>query len=112
MKPNTMETPEMKDAVAFLNCQIRAQKLMRKKFANLTKAGIRVLGLDHRNDIHMSGFINWCKLLGMPYTRADWDGNEQCESNWDIVYFDFKGYRFFELVDKEIANEGTENENN
>lgn len=49
----------------------------------------------------MHNLAEWCKLLGKKYKKEDWDGNELCDSNWDIIYFEYKGVQFFELVEKE-----------
>ena len=53
----------------------------------------------------MTNLAEWCKRLGKKYKREDWDGNEQCGSNWDIIYFKYQGVEFFELVDKENKDE-------
>lgn len=95
MKLNT-EEQRKKDAIAFLNCQVKAQTLLRKKFNSIPDIFI----LSGKKVVQMCGIIEWCELLDMQYVREDWDGNEHCHSNWDVVYFDFKGIRFFELVDK------------
>ena len=84
------------DAHAFLNELVKSQKLLNKVYTSLE--GVKVLSVN--NSIHMTNLAHWCELLDMPYIREDWDGNEHCHSNWDVVYFDFKGIRFFELVDK------------
>lgn len=53
----------------------------------------------------MVNLAEWCKLLGKKYKKEDWNGNEQCGSNWDIIYFEYKGVLFFELVEKENEDE-------
>lgn len=89
---------QKKDAWSFLNCQVKAQNLARKRFKSIK----RTYNLDvmDKANVLMSGLIQWCKLLDMEYYRVDWEGNEHCKSNWDMVYFDYKGYRFFELLPK------------
>lgn len=87
-----------KDARTFLNNLVKAQKLMRKTYASL--GGVMVLITN--NHVQMWNLRHWCELLGMDYIREDWDGNSACGSNWDIVYFEYEGFKFFDLVPKEV----------
>ena len=96
-KPVTIDEQKKQDALAFLNCQVKAQKMMRKKFASL--GGVELTSLS--DDIQIWNLMQLIEILEMPYIREDWDGNEVCDSDSDIIYFDYKGYRFFQLVDKE-----------
>ena len=96
-KPVTIDEQKKQDALAFLNCQVKAQKMMRKKFASL--GGVELISL--RDDIQIWNLMQLIEILEMPYIREDWDGNDVCDSDRDIIYFDYKGYRFFQLVDKE-----------
>ena len=96
-KPVTIDEQKKQDALAFLNCQVKAQKMMRKTFESL--GDVSPLGLY--KDIHVYNLIHLCDILEVPYIRENWDGNKQCNSNWDIVYFYYKGYKFYSLVDKE-----------
>lgn len=93
----TIDQQKRTDAQKLLNCLVKSQKLMRKEFNSLS--GIKVIGL--RDDIQLLSLASWCELLNIQYTRTDWDGNEYCETNWDIIYFWYKGFKFFELVAKE-----------
>lgn len=94
------EEQRKKDAWSMLNILVKAEKLKRKRYSSL--GDIHVLDIKHsRGDVHMSHILDWCELLGMPYIREDWDGNEQCNSNWDIVYFEYHDVEFFGLVTKE-----------
>ena len=85
------------DAHAFLNELVKSQKLLKKVYTSLD--GVTVL--FPRPEVQMTNIIHWCELLDMPYIKEDWDGNTACSSNYDIIYFIFKGITFFELVDKE-----------
>ena len=93
----TLEEQRRKDAYSLLNNLIKAEKLERKKFKSLGE--IEIIGL--KSEIQVWKLIQWCELLEMPYNREDWGGNKSCGSNWDIVYFTYKGFTFFELVEKE-----------
>jgi len=86
------------DAYKFLNCQVKAQKLMRKHFNSLP---VRSAAEMDKNPTQLFGLKEMCDLIELPYKREDWQGNAHTNVNWDIVYIDYKGYRFFELVDKE-----------
>lgn len=93
-----------KDAWEFIKSIVKAQKLMRKQFGTIENAHIHLLGLSNR--IQITNLEYLCKLLHFNYVREDWDGNEVCDSDNDIIYFMYKGYKFFELVDKEKSDEG------
>lgn len=101
MKPIISETEKQKnDAWSFIRCQVKAQKLMRKHFQSL--GSVHALNLSDM--IHLSeGAVALAELTGLEWAREDWEGNEMCGSNWDIVYFDYAGYRFFELVFKDTV---------
>lgn len=101
MKPVLSKMEKQKnDAWSFIRCQVKAQKLMRKHFQSL--GSVQVLGLT--NTIHLSdNVVSLATLTGLEWVREDWEGNEACGGNWDIVYFDYDGYRFFELVFKDTV---------
>lgn len=84
------------EAFAFLDAQVEAQNLIRKTFDNLD-----VAPLNTRDTIQIRGIVLLSELTGIYCIREDWDGNKVCDSNWDILHFNYKGYEFFELVDKE-----------
>lgn len=92
-------TNEQKNAWSYLNGAVKGIKTIKKGCGEIKPLN----GLDI---FQMSHLLDWCKLLEMPYERVDWAGNVHCESNWDEVFFVYKGIRFFELVEKEIKNEG------
>lgn len=92
-----METTAKKDAWKFVNRLAKAQKYFRKTYPSLD--GVRTLSFDDK--IQITRLAHLCELLDIEYIREDWDGNEMCESNWDIIYFWHKGFKFFELVEKE-----------
>lgn len=89
---------QKRDAWKFVNCQVKAQNLIRKNFEN--NPDIYVLFPSNHIHIGGVGVERLCELLDMPYVREDWDGNEHCGTNNDILYFDYKGYRFFSLIDR------------
>lgn len=84
------------NAMSFINCQIKGRKMIKKTFD-----GLDVQALSISNKIHIAGLRTLCNIVNFQYSRDDWDGNTTCNSDWDIVYFDYKGFRFFELVGKE-----------
>ena len=101
MKPIISETEKRRnDAWSFIRCQVKAQKLMRKSFESL--GDVHVLGLHNTIHLH-AGVVTLARLTGLDWVREDWEGNDACDSNWDIVYFDYDGYRFFELIFKDMV---------
>ncbi len=87
-----------KDAWEFVKSIVKAEKLKRKQFGTLENVHINILGL--RNEIQMTNLPYLCKLLNFAYIREDWDGNEDCDTNYDILYFMYKGFKFFELEER------------
>lgn len=90
-----------KDFWAFISCQIRAKRFMCTQFESLD--GMRVMRLD--TDINVHKMLPILNELDIPYVREDWEGNKSCDSDWDIIYFYHKGYKFWELTEKEENNE-------
>lgn len=90
------------DAYKFLNYQIKANKILQKRFNSLGD----VYAISRDRKIHLGGDIRaLCDAIDEKVIREDWNGNEQCNTNCDIIYFDYKGYRFFQLIDKEEYND-------
>lgn len=86
------------DAYKFLNYQIKANKMLKKRFNSL--GDIRTTGIS--SEIQLGGDISiLCKAIDEEVIREDWNGNKACEANYDIIYFYYRGYKFFELVDKD-----------
>ncbi len=85
------------NAFAWLNKQIKADRMMKKSFheevSNITPSSFK--------QIHISGLIKVSEITGIPYKRIGWDGNEHCKTNHDEVFFYYKGYKFFQLIDKD-----------
>lgn len=50
-------------------------------------------------EIQMVGVANLAISAELPYTIEPWDGNDNVVSDYLEVWFDYKGYRFFELED-------------
>ena len=101
-KKLTKEEQMVKDAWEFVNCQVTASKLQNKRFTSLLPDDYdqRIYKIYTPKEVHVSGLICLSKLIGIPYIRVDWEGNKQCETNHDEVYFIYKGVKFFQLVDK------------
>lgn len=87
----------MDNAYKWLNMQIKAEKMRRKQFSDF----IRVTGTFTNNEIQITGIEELAKILDIDINRETWSGNESCNTNWDIIYFQYRNYKFFELVDKE-----------
>lgn len=94
------ERNDKNDACAFLNGLVTAQKLIRKKFESLASRKIYVVHPE--SAIMMNNLEEWCNLLDQEYGRVDWDGNAHCKTNWDKIFFKYKGFEFYELVDKVV----------
>ena len=87
-----------KDAWEFIKGVVKAEKLKRKQFGTLESVHIRML--DLKSEVHITNLPYLCKLLNFAYIREDWEGNEHCNSNYDILYFIYKGFKFFELEER------------
>lgn len=86
------------DAMAFLNMQVKAIKMMNKKFETLV--GENISRLNKPETVQLYNILKLCEIANLPFTRRDWDGNETCNSDWDEVYFTYKGIKFYGLEDK------------
>lgn len=60
-----------------------------------------VYAISATREFQMTNLADWCKELGRDFQRVDWNGNETCNTNHDMIYFDYAGCRFFQLVSKE-----------
>ncbi len=87
------------DAMAFINMQVKAVKMMHKDFKTLQVANIG--RLNKPESVQIFNIIKLCEIVNLPFTRRDWEGNATCNSDWDEVYFIYKGIKFFGLEDKE-----------
>jgi len=77
-----------------------------KEMNSQTKVGdSTVYPLAVTSEFQMVNLADWCKALQIDFHRVDWEGNKVCETNHDMIYFDYEGCRFFQLVDKEGENE-------
>ena len=102
----TQQEQMVKDAWEFVRTQAKAEKMRRKRFDSLRVNGCH--RLDNSSTafhVHISNLAFLCELLGVEYTRENWDGNASCDTNYDIIFFDYHDVRFFELVDKENEDE-------
>lgn len=94
----------MKDELyKLLDGYVEAYRLMAEKVEFTDENGgyencVYLLGA--KSAFQMWNLIRLCEILGIEYTRKDWDANERCGSNWDIVSFVYKDVTFFELVGK------------
>lgn len=93
-------------AYSWLNMQIKANKMRNKRLAISEDVNIYMVSGNSDKEIFIGNLIALTNILGISYYREDWDGNAHCETNHDIVYFYYRNYKFFELVSKEIKNEG------
>ena len=58
-------------------------------------------------ELHVVGIEKVSEILGVECTRTDWSGNKNCGTNWDEVSALYRGYKLFELKNKEEnTNEG------
>ena len=101
-KKLTKEEQMVKDAWEFINCQVTASKLQTKHFTSLWSDNYKqcIYRISSAKEVHTNALIRLSELTGIPYNRVDWKGNESCETNYDEVYFIYKGVRFFALIDK------------
>lgn len=101
-KKLTKEEQMVKDAWEFVNCQVTASKLQTKRFTSLLSDDYkqRIYRISDSKEVHTNALIRLSELTGIPYNRVDWVGNKSCETNYDEVYFIYKGVKFFALVDK------------
>ena len=91
------ELKKVDNAYKWLNMQIKAEKMRRKSF----EKSIRVSGTFQENVIQIVNLEELAKILDIEINREDWHGNESCNTNWDIIYFWYHNYKFYELADKE-----------
>ena len=52
-------------------------------------------------ELHIIGVEKVSEILGIECTRTDWKGNKNCDTNWDEVSALYRGYKLFELKNKE-----------
>lgn len=96
----TEEKRFYEDAWTFINMQVKAAKMMNKKFDTLQTEDIINLSAPVKK-IQMYNIIKLCKIANIPTIRQDWAGNASCSTDYDEVYFIYKGIKFFGLEDKE-----------
>ena len=60
---------------------------------------------QYKDELHMHNLICLCKKLHMGYFRKEWDGNEYYKPDYDIVWINYKGIKFFELVARKKETE-------
>ena len=96
----TKEEQIVKDAWEFVNCQVNSIKQRDKKFRSLNDDEDSIGIYPQDKNVHMHGLIRLSELTNISYNRISWSGNAACETDYDEVYFIYKGVRFFQLVDK------------
>lgn len=89
------------EAYELLNCYVKGVKLLNKSIGDRYKDDSIYSISNPSNRIQVANLIRWCELLEMPYTKEVWDGNEHCDTNYDIIQFNYKGCHFIELVERE-----------
>lgn len=95
----------VENAYKWLNVQVKAEKMRRKVFEagdDVTKCA----GSPTEKEIQVVNILPLLDVLGISSYRSDWDGNKNCGTDYDIVWFYYLNYKFFELVEKEKDNEG------
>lgn len=89
-----------KKAMRWLDNQIEFRNELRETL----DIGGRVEAIDIRleKEIHVVGVRRLAKVLNYPLIKRIWvEGNKQCNSNYAELYIYYKGYKVFELVDKD-----------
>lgn len=93
-------------AYSWLNKQIKAFKLANSVLPHEQFGYTSGILYTDKHELHIGGVFKIAEIIGADVIREDWDGNEQCKTNHDIVYFWYRGFKIFQLVDKETDDEG------
>ena len=88
----------------WLNKQIKSVKLARTKLPRELNIYGSNLMCIYDKEIHIVGVIDIANALGIEYFRENWDGNEIAKRNCDEVWFYYKNFKFFELVEKGVKS--------
>ena len=80
-----------RNAYAWMNKQIKADKMMRKSF----QPNIKNIRPDFRKSIHMAGLALLSEITGIAYKKSPFD------EEYDRISLYYNDYEFFELIDKE-----------
>lgn len=89
-----------KMAYKWLNSQITAWKLSNKKLPYETFGTVHGILYTDNRELHIAGVQKIADILDIPVIREEWDGNKVCNTNHDIIYFQYRGFKVFELVPK------------
>lgn len=85
----------------WLNKQITAWKFGTSKLPYEHFGSAYGIVATSAKELHISGVQTIAEIIEVPVIREDWDGNAQCNTNHDIIYFWYRGFKVFQLVDKE-----------
>ena len=87
---------------AWLNKQIKAWKLSNSNLPESVFGYIRGF-CNYEKELQIYGIKNIIDILGsdIEWIREDWNANNIGEkTNYDIIYFWYRGFKIFQLVDK------------
>ena len=101
-----MEDHKKELVYSWLNKQVKAWKLANSELPYEEFGYISGIINTDRKELHIHGTEKLAHIIGAEIIREDWDGNEQCHTNNDFIYFWYRGFKVFQLVDKETTNEG------
>ena len=86
---------EKHEAVAYLDNLVECFSFLQDKATD----DIMVC-ISSDKEIQICGLANLAISAGIPYITEDWSGNKVMKSKMYEVWFPYKGWKFFELVDK------------
>lgn len=90
-----------KRAKDWLDNQIDLRRELLEPF-NVGRGRVEVIDFHQNKEIHVVGVRSLAKLLNYPLIKRIWvEGNKQCNANYAELYIYYKGYKVFELVDKD-----------
>jgi len=96
-----MMSNQVENAYKWLNSQIKADKIRRKKF-KAEDTEVFASGVATEKEIMVYNILAIADIVGLTTYRADWSGNKHCNTHHDIIWFTYNNYKFFELVDKGV----------
>lgn len=91
----------------WLTNQISAWKISSKELP-YSEFGycVGIVDAERGKEINIYGVQKLAGILDIEVQREDWSGNKTCNSNHDMIWFIFKGFKFWQLTEKENTNEG------
>lgn len=92
-----------KKAMDWLDNQIELRKELIESFS-VGRGRVEAIdiGCVYNKEIHIVGVRTLAKALNYPLIKRIWvDGNKQCDANYAELYIYYKGYKVFELTDRD-----------